>query len=317
MSPRARTIAWQVSLVIGAAALVAFLVRAVLAWPAAPLLSALVVIVPLYLVAHAVRALRLYVLLYDSRHRLRSIAAAHFYAAGVSILIPWKLGEIYRMAVINRVISDAPRAIMAVWIERFYDILALVLIFCALAAAAPIGGWTMLAGFFLMALAFLFASFFLFLVLPENLNQLKRHLILKHNSQRTLLVLRACDRLHGLLLAASALWRRRWATVSWLSLAIWSIEMTILGLLVDRLAPASLFVDDCMRILFAITVRPHVWQPGLARETGAVTSAQAEMIAVHGQGALAALAVAALFALWGLTSRRRAVRTATLKPATA
>ena len=225
----------------------------------APVALAALAIAPLYLVAHALRGLRLFLVLYDGKLRLRDALSAHFHAAGVSSLIPYKLGELYRMLMVHGLGVGLTRAVIAIWIERVFDA---ILVAGLLALLVAVAGPTALAGvaWFLPLLAvFLFASVLLFLVLPENLVLVKRHLISKHNNATTLTILRLVDRLHRVLADASHIWRTRFVTFLWLSLGIWSLEagcvlaaLTLTGGSLDLAA-------DGARILNDMTLRSSPW----------------------------------------------------------
>jgi hypothetical protein len=225
----------------------------------APAIQAALLIAPLYVVAHLLRSVRLFLILYDGRLRLREALYAHVHSAGVSALIPFKLGELYRMLVIYVATGHPAKAVVAAWIERVFDtLIVLTLFFCLGVFAGP----QALAGarwFLPVAAAFLFASFFLFLVLPESLTLIKRHLILKHNNQVALNGLVLVDRLHRMLAEAATIWRSRFATMLWLSLGIWFLEGSAVFVLVASLGENTGLAQSSARILTHITVGSSPW----------------------------------------------------------
>jgi len=209
-----------------------------------------------YLAAHLVRAVRLFLLLNDGRLRFGMVLVGHFHAAGVSALIPFKLGEGYRIGVLGGICGDPVRAIMAVWIERLYDMVMITVLFasCALLAGAWPDG---LRWFLALAAGFLFASALIFCVLPENLGLLKRYLVLRHNRPWVPRALAAIDRLHRLLQTAAAVGRHRRATIIWLGLLIWSLEATVIAMVGG-------FIPDAVSSLLRIAaVEGRVWQAPL------------------------------------------------------
>lgn len=225
---------------------------------AASSITALLVIAPLYLLAHALRALRLFLVLYDGGLRLRDTLMTHLHAAGVSALIPFKLGELYRLAAVGTLPVPLSRAVIAIWIERVFDAL---LVAGVLAVLLAVAGPAALAGseWFIPALgAFLFASILLFLVLPENLVLVKRHLISKHNNAGALSLLKLVDALHQVLADAARIWRTRFATILCLSLGIWALEA---GCVVAALAFVGGLdlAEGGARILTTITLRSSPW----------------------------------------------------------
>ena len=219
-----------------------------IAFPGALVLAALI-----YLVAHGLRALRLFLLLNDGRLRLSSVLVAHLHASGVSALIPFKLGEFYRVGVLTSVCGDPLRAVVAVWIERIYDLLLMVLVFsgCAIAAGAWPGG---LRTFLVVTGGFLLASSLIFLVLPENLSLLKRYLVLRHNRPWVPRVLAAIDQLHIMLRTAAAVGRYRRATIIWLGAAIWTLEVAVI-----TITATSMDAESIAALLHGVAVEPRVW----------------------------------------------------------
>lgn len=225
----------------------------------APAALAALVIAPLYLVAHALRAVRLFLVLYDGNLRLRDALFAHVHASGVSALIPFKLGELYRILMVHSLSIRLSRAMIAIWIERVFDALLVAGLLALLALVAGPGALTGNAWFVPALAGFLFASILFFLVLPENLVLVKRHLILKHNNAAALAILQLVDALHRVLADASRIWRTRFATMLWLSLGIWALEV---GCVLAAVAFTGASLDPIgsgTRILTDLTVRSSPW----------------------------------------------------------
>ncbi len=206
-----------------------------------------------YLAAHALRALRLFLLLNDGQLRLGRIAVAHLHAAGVSSLIPFKLGEFYRIAIIGSVCGDPLRAVVAVWIERVYDIAAVIIVFVliSLASGAILPG---LVFFLTFAVGFLLLSFLIFLVLPENLGLLKRYLVLRHNQPWVIILLAMIDRGHRVLRTAAAVWHHRIATIIWLGMAIWILDISAIFIVIGSLDAVAIGIH-----LHDAVIAPAIW----------------------------------------------------------
>lgn len=212
----------------------------------------------LYLAAHALRGLRLFLLLYDGRIRLMQVLAVHLHAAGIGRLIPFKLGELYRIGALCSLTGHVPHAIMTVWMERAADALLVLLILIALLAGS--GADLASASSLLIALTlFLFVTFFLFLVLPEMAVLATRYLITRHNSARSLSLLRIIDRGRALVALSAGIFRARWASLAWLSLGIWLFE---LGALVAAVAlyAGQVRASELYGLFQASTAQEAVWQ---------------------------------------------------------
>jgi hypothetical protein len=182
----------------------------------------------LYLLSHCLRAVRIFLLLYDGKLRASEAIRVHFHAAGVSMLIPWKLGEIYRIFAFRGISPSFRRVVMSIWVERIWDTTALLLI---LLLPTLFGISTHNNGILILyMIIFIGISVFLFLVMPENINLVKRYLILRKSSERALLALIWVDRVHALLATAYRLLCYRIATMAWITCGIWILELLALWL---------------------------------------------------------------------------------------
>lgn len=253
------TFGWMLVRVSAAGLLLAYLLTVLPIDLRGPAAWTALLVAPCYLLVHALRALRLFLIFYDGNLRLRDALFAHLHSAGVSALIPFKLGEIYRVAVLYATTGLLARALIAAWIERVFDtllVMALLGLIALLIGPAAVAG----AQWFLpVACVFLFVSFFLFLVLPENIAMIKRHLITKHHNPIALRALTVLDRLHKLLAEAGVIWRSRFATILWLSLFIWMLEVGTIVALVGLLGGGSDMLAASAPIISDITVRSSPW----------------------------------------------------------
>lgn len=189
---------------------------------------------PLYLIGHLLRGLRLFLLLYDGRVMVGQVLLAHLHAAAVSRLIPFKLGEAYRIAVVDGVIRSPVRALLTVWAERVFDIAVVasgVIVLTALARSPTEGrDW-----FLILVALFLALSFVVLLVLPESLVLLNRYLITRHNSPRVVRLLASLARVQANLGMTARVIRARWASALSLTLCLWVIEGLCLALTLNAL----------------------------------------------------------------------------------
>lgn len=192
-----------------------------------------------FMLAQCLRGLRLFLLIYDRRMRFGEVFSAHFMTIPLTHLLPFKLGELLRIGILGCLLQNPSRAILAVWTERIYDIVAVLLILAVLTISGG-QGLTAHASFIILAGSFLFISFSLFFVIPENLSMLKRYLLTRDDDPRSLTKLHYVDRLHGILRHAADVWSAHWATVTWLSAAIWLLELTWLWILLDHFGHGEL-----------------------------------------------------------------------------
>lgn len=191
--------------------------------------------VSLYLLAHLLRALRLVVIVHDERVGLRDTFAAHFIAAGASLLIPFKLGELFRVAEVARLVRSPVRAILLVWAERVLDLLAITgAMLVALAFRRDLADSAAMGVF--LTIAVVAGTFIAFYVLPEHLESLKLALIRRTHAPWSLRAVQAVDASQRLLLHAPDAVRRRPATLVLLTAIIWTLEIASLALFLPKAA---------------------------------------------------------------------------------
>ncbi|MFW5753028.1 MAG: lysylphosphatidylglycerol synthase domain-containing protein [Planctomycetota bacterium] len=237
-----------------------WLVHELLCLPAWPMLGWGLAAAATYLLAHLVRGMRLFLLLYDGRVQVRGVVGTHLLAAAVSHAIPYKLGEIYRVVAVGGLLRRPSRAVMAVWSERLFDVLVLMVLVASITAIDRTSGFDPTA-FFVLGAAFLFLSGFVFLVLPESLHLLIRYVVTRHNSRASLRLLELSERLLAVVARASRVLRTRWATVSWLSLLIWGLELCALALATRAVAPVTDGFLGTFAPFHVLALQQHTWDP--------------------------------------------------------
>ena len=120
----------------------------------------LMISIAAYSTGHLIRALRLYVLLGSSEIGLKSVINTHLQSNSVNIILPFKLGEFARIYLLSKKHCSVVRATYVLIVERFFDLLAMVLI------------GSFLSLFFeevLDKLGFFYMGFLIFLLLVSSL----------------------------------------------------------------------------------------------------------------------------------------------------
>ncbi|MER1498408.1 flippase-like domain-containing protein [Enterobacter cloacae] len=192
-------------------------------------------IAALYLCSHVLRMLRLVLLTLDKRSNAFSLVSAHALTALISSFLPFKLGEILRLAAFFRVYDSRQKA-TAVWLsERFGDVLVItVLIFglYLLDINVPPG---MRAVFIIFVLASGIGLLGLFAV-AKVFVYLNRHLVLTSLSPRGLVILRTSHVIRGLEISIRRTIEGRVSGFLFLSALVWFFEIMALSLFINLLA---------------------------------------------------------------------------------
>ncbi len=192
-------------------------------------------ITALYLCSHILRMLRLILLTLDKRNSAFPLVTAHALTALPSSFLPFKLGEVLRLAAFFRVFDTRQKAI-AVWLaERFGDVLVITaFIFClylldikvppdmrAVVIIFVLASGIGLLGLFAVAKVFVY---------------LNRHLVLTSLSPRGLLLLRTSHALRSLETSFHNSLVGRVSGFLFLSVLIWFFEILALSLFICLLS---------------------------------------------------------------------------------
>lgn len=199
---------------------------------AMPLLLA---VFALYGAAHLSRMLRLALLTLDRREKAPALAVAHALTAFPSSLLPFKIGEILRLAALFHVYGDRRKA-LAVWLaERFGDVLVIVALILALYLLRVDVPPAMRLVFVVFVVASAFGLTALFAV-AKTFVYLNRHLVLASHSARGLTLLRVSHALRQLELDIYRSVEGRLAGLLLVSVLIWVLEIAALALFIELVA---------------------------------------------------------------------------------
>lgn len=180
----------------------------------------------LYLLSHALRAVRLAVISVPLLGlTLRKAVMLHFFVAPWSLVMPMKLDECVRVNELAVAGQSWPHAVMALLIDRAMDAV-LLLVFTIILHTQGIGGNTALAIMLGAALLVISATF---LALPILLETAQRHVFAHHYHARSAQVLKAIDYLRRLLIHGRATIAATLPFLVLSSLCICALELAAAG----------------------------------------------------------------------------------------
>ncbi|MBR6315547.1 MAG: flippase-like domain-containing protein [Lachnospiraceae bacterium] len=138
---------------------------------------------------HLFKMIRLYLVLMEHKIPFGRFVLLYFRTTLVNLLIPFKLGEVYRVEEVWRMTGIWQVGLLSVVVDRYFDILALflwllpmdILLSGKLSGVTPVFGVLILAGLVL------------YLAIPGSHTYLNRFLIKKRASVRSMAALSALD----------------------------------------------------------------------------------------------------------------------------
>ncbi|MQT48241.1 hypothetical protein GHO40_16160 [Pseudomonas helleri] len=196
--------------------------------------AGLVGITLLYLGSHVLRMIRLVLLTLDQRDKAFSLTVAHTLTAFPSSFLPFKLGEVLRLAAFFHVFEQRQKA-LAVWLaERFGDmvVISMFILGLYLFDIPVVPSMRTVLVLFVLASGLSFLGFF---AVAKIFVYLNRHLVLTSHTPRGLAVLRVSQVLRRLEVAIYKSVEGRISGFLLLSVLIWAIEILALSLFINQL----------------------------------------------------------------------------------
>lgn len=178
-----------------------------------------------FFLVHGVKLMRLYLIMLDEDIPFGRFVPAYFRTTFINLVIPYKLGEIYRVIVFWRESKSFKTGFFAVLVDRFFDTLALVLILLpyqlviSKSVTLPV----------ILLSAFILCVVFFYLVFPSTYKFINRYIIMRRNSRRSLAALGGLEVIAGWYEYVKKLVTGRYGMLILFSFVAWVVEMFVLA----------------------------------------------------------------------------------------
>ena len=187
-----------------------------------------------YLFAHVLRAARFSLIAARIVPlRMRTMGMLYFNAAPVSLLVPFKLGELYRLQQLVMLAGNIVRPLLILLLEKAFDAFVLLV-----ALAILVGTGTLPSALYplsFMLLLLLAAGVATLTVLRPALGSIQQYIVEVHFSSRSLKVLRFLDFMRHSTEIAKACIKGNLGSLLCLSVMIWMLEALTLALIVPAM----------------------------------------------------------------------------------
>lgn len=218
---------WINILVLFAAALIFFLNYSINDVFQGVQMMHIVVVIATVVMVHFLKALRLYLALYGADISPSAYAKTYCKVTPVSILIPFKLGEFFRMYCYGHQAGNMLKGIVTVLMDRFMDTIALVTMIVVMWLAS---GETIIPLVYLLVV-FLVIIILMIIVFPGLYSYWKKYLLRANGTPRKLKALKFLDTMNRVYLEIMNVSRGRGIILYVLSLLAWAVEIGSIVLL--------------------------------------------------------------------------------------
>lgn len=181
----------------------------------------IVVVIATVVMVHFLKALRLYLALYGADISPSAYAKTYCKVTPVSILIPFKLGEFFRMYCYGHEAGNVLKGVVTVLMDRFMDTIALVTMIVVLWLAS---GETIIPLVYLLV-AFLVIVILMIMVFPGLYSYWKKYLLRADGSPRKVRALKLLDTMNRVYIEIMNVSRGRGIILYVLSLLAWTVEI--------------------------------------------------------------------------------------------
>lgn len=192
-------------------------------------LMILIAIIMTFLIIHIVRMFRIYILLIENKMQFREFAKIYLKTTLVNNVIPFKLGEFYKMICYGEKLNSLSAGVSLVWIDRFFD--SIILLILMLIAAKG----NIFSPVFIILVAFIIFSILAYLSFESTYKYFNTLVLEKGTSKRSKIYLEGIEELKKLYKNAKNMLSYRGATLIVLSIIIWIFEYLIAFLTIKLL----------------------------------------------------------------------------------
>ncbi|MCR5420507.1 MAG: lysylphosphatidylglycerol synthase domain-containing protein [Lachnospiraceae bacterium] len=173
-----------------------------------------------FLIVHIIKMFRMYLVLLEKGVEFKRFVFAYCRTTLINLIIPFKLGEVYRVAVYSKLIKNLGVGIAGVIVDRFFDTLALVLILLPILVLYP-AKISMVSVFLIVFVLFII---FVYLMFPSTYKYLNRYIIINRESKRSMAILHWLELLNVGYEHIRKLIIGRYAIITVMSFGAWVLE---------------------------------------------------------------------------------------------
>lgn len=192
-----------------------------------------------FAIVHIIKLMRLYLVVMEQQIPFKRFVPAYLRTTLANIIIPYKIGEIYRVAVFSRITGSINVGFFSILIDRFFDTLALVIILLPYQVVSGQGASPAV----LLLTAFLLVVIFAYIMFPSSYRYLNRYIIINKTSKRSMSALRVLEKINDWYQYVKGLVSGRYGLMLLFSLAAWLFEILVL-FVVARLFNIGFGVSD-------------------------------------------------------------------------
>ncbi|MBR3134889.1 MAG: flippase-like domain-containing protein [Clostridia bacterium] len=181
----------------------------------------------LFLVLNLLKFLRLYIVFLEEKIPIKNYIKTYIKTTFVNIIIPFKLGELYRIYCFNKETNNIKKSIIGILIDRLVDTIVLLafLIPIEIVKKGKCSNVTLL----LMSFVLVFIVFII--VVPTTYKYLNKFFIINSQTKTSLHILKVTEFINDLYRTGKDLLNGRFYLLTTISILSWAVDYTIVKII--------------------------------------------------------------------------------------
>ena len=184
----------------------------------------LISLIGIFLLIHTLKFIRIYFILLEERIEFKRMIKLYIKTTFVSVIYPYKIGELFKMYAYGNEISNYPKGIISVLIDKFFDaiILCIIIIPYGLIASESISMVSVILLIFIVLVSIIYFTF------NSTYYYLNKFFIIKNKNKKGLIVLNILEKLNGIYKSTKELLKGRTLLLIILTFFIWLLEAVLI-----------------------------------------------------------------------------------------
>ena len=187
-----------------------------------------------YLASHFLRSIRVALMVGRQDYGLINLIGQQYYTNGINLILPFKLGEFYRILEFNKIIRDSERTFLTIVAERALDFFIL---FVGLFVSLYFVNYNPVSVKFTIGVGAVFIGgvLLLYYVIPENIRSLNLFIAKRYSKKWTVQFLSISHKIYTVINSIKEIFNTKASSILILTVAIWSLELMGLFFVTDYL----------------------------------------------------------------------------------
>lgn len=181
------------------------------------------------ILANICKSLRLYIIIYGERYKFWNYIKTYFKTNLINIILPFKLGDAYKMLCIGSLLGSVPKGIVTVFLDRFIDTVAII----TLVLVGILFGKCRISAIIILLIVFLIIAFLAFFSFPAFFVFWNRYILRLDSNKQRLSVLKMLDILKHMFDEVVAVSKGRSLMLYVLSIMAWVLELGRIVIQID------------------------------------------------------------------------------------